>query len=323
MVSVVLAGQYPSGTYEKLRAVLPEAQFGLKAVNTLEAYDAMTDAEIMILRVFKASKEVVLRNPDLKMILRWGAGYDSVDIEAAGERGILVTNTPGANAGAVSELAVMLMLAVGRKLLCHTRSLTQGEWSKNTYLNSSFCLNNKLVGIVGGGNIGRQVAAKVQAFGAHVQYYDPYRLPDKLEKQRHMTYVPLEALIETSDVISLHVPLLDSTRHMLGAEEMKRMKDGAIIINTARGGLIDDDALVRAVHSGKLAGAGLDGVEREPLPAGDPLLTEPNIVVTPHIGGGTADIGDVIIPMLVQDIRDFAAGKEPAHVVNKNCLRLT
>lgn len=321
MMNVVLAGQYPAGTYERLRAMLPEEQFTLTAVDTQEAYDAMTDAEIMILRIFKAPKEVIMRNPNLKMILRWGAGYDSVDIEAAGERGILVTNTPGANAGAVSELAVMLMLAVGRKLLCHTRSLSQGEWSKNTYLNSSFCLNNKLVGIVGGGNIGRLVAAKVQAFGAQVQYYDPYRLPVEMEEQCRMTYVPLETLIETSDIISLHVPMLDSTRHMLGGEEMKRMKDGAIIINTARGGLVDDEALVRAVRSGKLAGAGLDGVEREPLPAGDPLLTEPNIIVTPHIGGGTADIGDVIMPMLAQDIRDFAAGLELAHVVNKDYLK--
>ena len=274
----------------------------------------------MSIPVFKAPREVIARNPDLKMILRWGAGFDSVDIQAAGERGILVTNTPGANAGAVSELAVMLMLAVGRKLLCHTESLARGEWSKNTFLNSSFCLNNKLVGIVGGGNIGRQVAAKVQAFGAQVQYYDAYRLPAGVEEGCRMTYAPLERLIETSDIISLHVPLLDSTRHMLGEEELKRMKDGAIIINTARGGLVDDDALVRAVHAGRLAGAGLDGVEREPLPAGDPLLTEPNIIVTPHIGGGTADIGDVIMPMLVQDIQDFAAGREPAHVVNREFL---
>lgn len=321
MLNVVLAGQYPAETCEKLRAMLPGEQFRLKAVDTPEAYEAMTDAEIMILRIFKAPKEVIERNPDLKMILRWGAGFDSVDIQAAGERGILVTNTPGANAGAVSELAVMLMLAVGRKLLCHTRSLSQGEWSKNTYLNSSYCLNNKLVGIVGGGNIGRQVAAKVQAFGARVQYYDPCRLPAELEEQCRMAYVPLETLIKTSDIISLHVPLLDSTRHMLGEEEIKRMKDGAIIINTARGGLVDDDALVQAVHSGKLAGAGLDGVEREPLPIGDPLLTEPNIIVTPHIGGGTADIGDVIIPMLAQDIQAFASGTEPSHVVNRAFLK--
>ncbi len=320
MVNVVLAGKYPTGTCEKLRAMLPKEQFKLRAVDTREAYDAMTDAEIMILRIFEAPREMMVNNPNLKMILRWGTGYDSVDIRVAGERGILVTNTPGANAGAVSELAVMLMLAVGRKLLCHTKSLSQGEWSKNTYLNSSFCLNNELVGIIGGGNIGRQVAAKVQAFGARVQYYDPYRLPAELEEKCHMTYVPLETLIRTSDIISLHVPLLDTTRHILGAEEMKRMKDGAIIINTARGGLVDDDALVQAVRSGKLAGAGLDGVEREPLPAGDPLLIEPNIIVTPHIGGGTADIGDVIMPMLVQDIQDFTAGKEPAHIVNKSYL---
>ena len=117
MTKVVLAGNYPAHTYEKLRELLPREQFELVAVDTQEAYDAMTDAEIMILRIFKAPKEVIQRNPNLKMILRWGAGFDSVDIEEAGKRGILVTNTPGANANAVSELAVMLMLAVGRKLL--------------------------------------------------------------------------------------------------------------------------------------------------------------------------------------------------------------
>ncbi len=177
MLNVVLAGTYPAGTYDRLRAALPADRFTVTAVDTPEDYEALTDAEIMILRIFKAPREVIQRNPGLKMILRWGAGFDSVDIQAAGERGIYVTNTPGANANAVSELAVMLMLAVGRKLLCHTESLRSGVWSKNTFLNSSFCLHNKLVGVVGGGHIGRQVAAKVQAFGARVQYYDPYRLP--------------------------------------------------------------------------------------------------------------------------------------------------
>ena len=320
MVNVVLAGQYPAGTFDKLRALLPGEQFGLKAVDTQEAYDAMTDAEVMILRIFKAPREVIARNPNLKMILRWGAGYDSVDIQAAGERGVLVTNTPGANAGAVSELAVLLMLAAGRKLLCHTRSLERGEWSKNTYMNSSYCLNQKLVGIIGGGNIGRQVAQKVQAFGAQVQYYDPFRMTEELERQYHMTYAPLERLLKSSDIVTLHVPLVDQTRHMIGREQLQSMKDGAILINTARGGLVDDNALLQAVQSGKLAGAGLDGVEREPLPADDPLLAEPNIIVTPHIGGGTADIGDVIVPMLVKDIQAFAAGTEPYHVVNRAFL---
>lgn len=322
MTNVVLAGTYPKHTYEKLRAALPKDQFSLRVVDTPEAYEAMTDAEVMILRIFKAPKAVMERNPKLRMILRWGAGFDSVDIQAASERGIFVTNTPGANANAVSELAVMLMLAVNRKLLCHIRSLERGEWSKNTYLDRSFCLNNKLVGIVGGGNIGRQVALKVQAFGAKIQYYDPYRLPPEWEEYYHMTYVSLDVLIETSDIVTLHVPLLDSTRHMLGEKEIERMKNGAIIINTARGGLVDDVALAKAVRSGKLAGAGLDGVEREPLPAGDELLEDPNIIVTPHVGGGTADLSDVIIPMLLADITAEAGGQQPPHLVNKKLLKL-
>ena len=134
MIKVVLAGQYPEGTYEAVRKLLPETEFSLAAVDTQEAYDLMTDAQIMILRIFKAPREVMERNKNLKMILRWGAGYDSVDIKAAGENGILVTNTPGANAGSVSELAVLLMLAVGRKLLSHEACLKRGEWSKNTFL---------------------------------------------------------------------------------------------------------------------------------------------------------------------------------------------
>ncbi len=320
MLNVVLAGTYPAGTFDRLRAALPADRFTVTAVDTPEDYAAMTDAEIMILRIFKAPREVIQRNPKLKMILRWGAGFDSVDIQAAGERGIYVTNTPGANANAVSELAVMLMLAVGRKLLCHTESLRSGVWSKNTFLNSSFCLHNKLVGVVGGGHIGRQVAAKVQAFGARVQYYDPYRLSPQLEQSSGMTYVPLAELLRTSDIITLHVPLLDSTRHMIGAQELQSMKPGAILINTARGGLVDDTALAAAVRTGQLSGAGLDGVEREPLSADDELLQDPNIIVTPHIGGGTADLGDIILPMLTGDITAFAAGKEPGHIVNRQFL---
>ena len=145
-------------------------------------------------------------------------------------------------------------------------------------------------------------------------------MPEERERELNMTYVPLETLIETSDIISLHVPLLDSTRHIIDAAAIEKMKPGAIVINTARGGLIDDHALAEAVRTGKLAGAGLDGVENEPLPVGDALLEDPNIIVTPHVGGGTADLGDIIIPMLVRDILDLDAGKEPAHVVNKKFL---
>lgn len=320
MWNVVLAGKYPANTYETLRDQLPRDKFSLRKVETEAEYEAMTDAEIIILRIFKAPKEVIGRNPGLKMILRWGAGYDSVDIKTAGERGVLVTNTPGANASAVSELAVMLMLAVGRKLLCHTRSLSEGNWSKNTFLNESFCLKRKVVGIVGGGNIGRQVADKVRVFGAVVQYYDAFRLPAEMEAEHQMKYMEFQELLQTSDIVTLHIPLTEETKHLIGSDQIARMKSGAILINTARGGLVDDAALAAAVKSGRLAGAGLDVVEREPLAADDELILEPNVIVTPHIGGGTADIGDEIIPILVNDILDFAEGNNPRHVVNENYL---
>ncbi|MBQ7755620.1 MAG: 2-hydroxyacid dehydrogenase, partial [Clostridia bacterium] len=290
------------------------------AVDTPEAYEAMTDAEIMILRIFKAPEAVIARNPKLKMIMRWGAGFDSVDIEAAGKRGILVTNTPGANADAVSELAVLLMLAVGRKLVCHTDCLRKGDWSKNEFINSSYTLMNKTVGILGAGNIGRKVAQRAQAFGAKTVYYDPFRLSEEREKAFNLKYMPLDELLPICDVITLHLPLTDETKHLIDGAAIEKMKPGAIVINTARGGLVDDCALFAAVQSGKLLGAGLDGVEREPLQPDDELFTNDNIIVTPHVGGGTADIGEAIMPMLVEDIRLFLTGSEPRFVVNRQYL---
>jgi D-3-phosphoglycerate dehydrogenase len=315
-LKVVLAGNYPAGTFEKLAMALPQEKFLLAIADTVEKFEAVTDADILILRTFGAAEDVMACNKNLKMIMRWGAGYDSVDIREAGARGILVTNTPGANAYAVSELAVLLMLAVGRRLFCHNDSLKAGQWSKNTFLDKSFSLNNKLVGIIGGGNIGRQVAQKVQVFGATVQYYDPFRLPESTEQVLNMAYVSLEQLIATSDIVTLHVPLTEENRHMIGKEQIDAMKTDAILINVARGGLVDDDALLAAVQSGHLLGAGIDCVEHEPLPMGHPMLENPNIIITPHIGGGTCDLATAIIPMLVEDIISFAEKKTVAHVVN-------
>ena len=235
-MKVAIVGTYPAGTFEKFKNYFSEKpEIEVVEVDTQEKFDALTEADAIVLRILKMPKEVVARIKGLKMIMRWGAGFDSVDIEEAGKHGIYVCNTPGANAYAVAELTVALMLAVGRKLICHDRAIHQGEWSKNTFLNLTRTLNNKVVGIIGGGNIGRQVASRVQAFGSTVQYYDPFRLPEEMEEKLHMKYVGLEELIRTSDVITLHVPLMDSTRHMIGEKEIEKMKDGAILINVARG----------------------------------------------------------------------------------------
>lgn len=319
-MKIVLAGKYPNNTYEKLRAMLPEDQFSLVAIENQADFDQLTDAEIIILRIFKAPQEIIERNKNLKMIMRWGAGFDSVDVEAAGRQGVLVTNTPGANASAVAELTIMLMLAIGRKLLCHVDSLREGKWSKSTFLNSSFCLNSKVVGIIGAGNIGRQVATKAQAFGASTQYYDLYRLSPEMEKEFKLKFVSLQELVATSDIITLHIPLTDD-QYIIDFGEFAQMKNGAIIINTSRAGLVNEAALLQAIESGQLAGAGLDVVANEPLAADDPLLRNPNIIVTPHIGGGTADISDAIIPILAADIIAYADGKEVLHVVNRALLK--
>lgn len=320
-MKVAIVGTYPAGTFEKFKnyfAKKPEIE--VVEVDTQEKFNALTEADAIVLRILKMPKEVVARIKGLKMIMRWGAGFDSVDIEEAGKHGIYVCNTPGANAYAVAELTVALMLAVGRKLICHDRAIHQGEWSKNTFLNLTRTLNNKVVGIIGGGNIGRQVASRVQAFGSTVQYYDPFRLPEEMEEKLHMKYVGLEELIRTSDVITLHVPLMASTRHMIGEKEIEKMKDGAILINVARGGLMDDGAVVNAVNSGKLSGAGIDCVEEEPAKLGSPILENPNIIVTPHVGGGSADISDVMFPMITENIELLEEEKALKYVVNKQYI---
>lgn len=320
MINVVLAGKYPEGSFEKLKEKLDKKLFNLIRVENEEEYKSMKNAEIIILRIFKAPEEIIDNNKNLKMIMRWGAGYDSVDVEYASQKGILVTNTPGANAFSVAELTIMFMLAVSRKLLSHEECLKNGVWSKNTFLNESFTLNNKKIGIIGAGNIGRRVAKYVQTFGAKTQYFDEYRLSEEKEKEYNLEYKDFDEILKTSDILTLHVPLTEYNRHLIGKHEFDMMKKGSIIINTSRGGLIDDNALLEAVNSGKLLGVGLDVVENEPLDKDNELLKNPNIVVTPHIGGGTADISEVIIPMLVEDLVKFVKGIKCSHIVNTDII---
>jgi D-3-phosphoglycerate dehydrogenase len=321
-MKIMVAGEYPIGTYERLRRELSmDYKNEIIKIDTKKQYDSMTEAEIIILRIFKAPKEFIERNKNLKMILRWGAGYDTVDIETAGKKRIIVTNTPGANADAVSELTILLMLAVGRNLLQHVRCLEKGEWSKNTFLNTSYTLKEKLVGIIGGGNIGRKVAEKARAFGSKIQYYDTYQLSPETEEKYQMQYVPMNQLLKTSDVITLHIPLIESTHNIIGKEQINQMKQNAIFINVSRGGLVDEKALLSAIEGGKILGAGLDCVEKEPLNPNDPMLKNPAIIITPHIGGGTADLQDVIIPMIVKNIKLFLEGNQVDYVVNNDWLK--
>lgn len=317
-MNIVLAGPYPTGTLEHFQSLLP--QHSITPVLTQEEYDATTDAECIIVRILKTPEDVIEHNPNLKAVIRWGAGYDSVDIEAAGKRGVMVANTPGVNAYAVAELTLGLMILLSRKILGYCHNVQSGNWDREIYGNASFSLNYKTVGIIGGGNIGRRVAALTQAFGARVQYYDPIRLPEEVEQQHRMAFVPLDQLLSTSDLISLHVPLLDSTRHMIDAEQLAAMKPSAYLLNTARGGLIDDAALLKSLQKGHLAGAGLDCVEDENSGVTAQLLQCPNVIITPHIGGTTADLADAMIPFIAEKVTSLAKTGTMHDIVNTQWL---
>ena len=316
-MEVLLAGTYPEGTLEKFQNTFAGTDIHVRAVVTEAEFKKESDVDAIILRILKMPKEVINRfSPRLKMIMRWGAGYDAVDIKAARERNIDVCNTPGANAYAVSELAVLLMLAVGRNLLAHEEKLREGVWSRELFNKTSQSLRGMIVGIVGGGNIGRQVARKVQVFGAKTFYYDAFRLSEEMEQQLELQYVEYEQLLKESDVITFHVPLMDSTAHMLNTENISLLKQNAIVINTARSGIIDDAALLEAVKNGHVLGAGLDCTEETPISKDNPLLQYPNFIVTPHVGGVTNDIAESIMPMIVENLRLIAKQESPKYVVN-------
>ena len=218
----------------------------------------------------------------------------------------------------MAELALGMMITLNRKVLGYWSNVQRGNWDRGAF--TSLSLNHKTVGIVGGGNIGRRMAALVQALGAQGIYFDAFRLAPEREQALCMTYAPLEELVEKADLISLHVPLLDSTRHIIGAEQLARMKPDACLINTARGGLVDDAALLQALRAGQLAGAGLDCVEDENSSVTQGLMTAPNVLITPHIGGSTTDLADAMIPAVAASIQSVFEGKDVKNVVNKAYL---
>lgn len=319
-MKVVLAGKFPSGTEELFRNLLPKEIFEIKVVDTLEEYEKLTDAEIIVLRIFKINKELIMHNKELKLIEKWGAGFDTIDIEAAGMAGVPVCNVPGANAYSVSDLAVMHMLAVFRNLMKHHQSMLNGVWTKNELMDRSYSLMNKTVGLIGLGNIGKLVAKKVQAFGARVVYFDINRLPECEERSLQIKYVSMHELLTTSDVISLHVPLSNHTKNLISKKEFDIMKPTSIIINTGRGGLINEQDLIEAIQNKKILGAGLDCFAEEPITPDNPILHQDNILMTPHIGGVSAELTEIMVPAMVKNIINFEKGKELEFIVNNKFL---
>lgn len=286
---ITLAGPYPEEVPGLLAKAVP-AGLRIRAVKTQPELDALGDLQYVILRTLKLTGPVIGANPALKLIQRWGAGFDTVDIAAATSMDVPVTVAASVNSNAVAEHALLLMLATYRHLVPLDASVRHGAWDRTTHAPNSFMISDKLVGLVGCGAIGRLVAHKLRALGAVVQYYDATRLPAETERQLGLSYVDLHSLLATSDIISLHLPLTDQTRNIIGERELALMKPSAVLINTARGGLVDEDQLAAALRDGRIMGAALDSVAMEPYPLDGPLLAVDNLLMTPHIGGSVADL---------------------------------
>jgi len=248
----------------------------------------------------------------LKVISRYGIGCDRVDLDAAKKKGIIVTNTPGANADAVADLTLGLMLSVARMIPMLENSTKQGEWKRNTGIE----LGGKTLGLLGFGMIGKAAARRALGFGMKVTAYDPY-MDEKYAKDNGILSCSLEEVISGSDFISLHLPLLDSTANIIGKDSIAKMRPGAIIINTARGGLIDEEALYRALESGHLGGAALDAYEKEPPDASVPLYQLPNVVTTPHTGAHTAEASLNMATMAVDNLISVIETGECQFTVNR------
>jgi glyoxylate reductase/D-3-phosphoglycerate dehydrogenase len=228
--------------------------------------------------------------PKLRLVHLLSAGYDNVDLEAARRAKVPVANNGGANAVSVAEHALMLMLTVSRRVIAQHANVSAGRWRGNGPAPRMYEMFGKTLGIVGLGTIGKKVARIAKAFGMRVQYFDIARLSEDAEDTLGgVRFRLLNELLRTSDIVSLHVPLNDSTRHMIGAGELALMKPEAILINTSRGPVVDEPALYRALNDNKLFGAGLDVFDQEPPPADNPLLKLDNVVLTAHFAGPTWD----------------------------------
>ncbi len=247
----------------------------------------------------------------LKVIARYGVGYDRVDLQAASEKGIIVSNTPGANASSVAELAFGLILMLARQIPTAQRKLSKGEWPRL----QGITLEGKTIGIFGLGAIGKQLAKRLCSFDCQIITYDPY--PDMAFSDLYqISFVDQNELIHRSDFISLHVPVLPETREMVNSEFIAKMKAGSYLINTSRGEIVDEAALLDGLQSGHINGAALDTFQKEPPNPDNPLLSHERVICTPHLGAQTDGATNNMGEMAMKECLNVLSGRAPKYQVN-------
>jgi phosphoglycerate dehydrogenase-like enzyme len=275
---------------------------------------AVEDADFIMSYRARLSDSVLRAATRARLVQILSAGYDNMNLKLLRELEIPCANNGGANSWAVSDHAVLLMLALYRRLIPSDRATREGRWSAPIDGMNTFEVANKTVGILGIGNIGRQVARRVQGFDANVQYYDKYPLSPERERELKVKRVSLEELFRTSDIITCHTPLTRETRHIVNRERIAMMKPTAVLVNTSRGPVVDEAALIEALQQKRIAGAGLDVFEREPVDPNNPLLKMENVVVTPHSAGTTWDTWSRRAEFAYQNMKRVWDGQPPLAV---------
>ena len=251
---------------------------------------------------------------NLKLIQLLSAGYDRMNFELLAELNISCANNGGANSWAVADHAVLLMLALYKKLTLSDKGVREGNWRGVVDGFNTYEMANKKVGIFGIGNIGKKVAKRVQGFDCIVQYHDKYRLSEQDEKNLNLSYVKLEELFKTSDIISLHTPLTNETKGIINTHQLSLMKSSAILINTSRGPVVNEPDLIKALQNNTIAGAGLDVMNTEPIEKDNPLLQLDNTIVTPHSAGTTWDTWFRRAEFAYSNIKSVHEGNAPLGV---------
>jgi D-3-phosphoglycerate dehydrogenase len=279
---------------------------------------ALADVDAVIVRsatrITRASME---QANGLRVIGRAGVGVDNIDVPAATERGIAVLNAPSGNTISAAELTLALLLSLVRRVPAADRSMRAGEWDRKSFQGSE--LHGKTLGLVGAGRIGGEVARRAQAFGMRVLAYDPF-LSEERAASLKMELAALEDVLANADVVSVHVPLTDATSGLLDADRLAGMRPGAFLVNAARGGVVDEAALVQALRSGHLAGAALDVYAEEPLPADHPLRGVENLVLTPHLGAATAEAQENVALEIAEAVRAALLQNDLSRAVNAPAL---
>ena len=270
--------------------------------------------DAIISRTLRLTQAAIEACPSLRVISKHGAGYDNVDVSAATRLNIPVFYTPGANAQSVAELVFGLMIAVARSVIVHDQTLRKGAWDR---AGAGQQLSGRTLGVVGLGNVGRKVAGIGAAFGMRVIGYDPY-----IQNAPCETVFNLEALLPQAQILTLHCPLTSETRGMIGVKELAALPKNAIVVNTARGGIVDETALAAAIEAGKVLGAGFDVFAEEPMTAGHPFHMLAQTVMTPHIGGSTRESLDAVAMHSVKNVLDFLYKRpfDRSHCVNPSTL---